>query len=161
MKSKYQLITVFIIAMLALAAFFTKPMIYQYNIWKISHLTCDTHLSVIRDNARLSLMIKYYLDGKRGVVNYQGVLEDGERTYNVSRAVYLSVSEYKNMVTVKSKEITVSPADNTPLQKLQGMFPAAYLEKNKNLKFEVYPQASEGYIFSTGYIPSFYCAAAA
>ena len=158
MKFKCQWVTVLIIAILSVAALLTKPVLSRYNSWRANHLICGAHLFVVRDNARLSLMIKYYLDGTRGVVNYQGMLEDGEGAYNVSRAVDLSVSEYKNMMTVKSTEVTVSPADNAPLRKLRGMFPAAYLEKNKNFNFEVYPQTSEGYIFSTGNIPSFYCA---
>lgn len=149
-----QISFVFIILAIAILA---KPILALYSPSQRLNLTCNANLTVIKMNSKLFLAIKYYINGNNGIINYQGILDDGEDIYNVSRAAYFKVNRFKKMVNIKTSEITVSPADDTPLDKIENLIPAAYLVKDQNFKFEIYKQSNNSYIFSTGYIPSFHC----
>lgn len=136
-----------------------KPVLSLYSSSQEINLNCSANLSVIRNDSRLSIAIKYYINGDSGIINYQGILDDGKDIYDVSRTAYFTVSNFTKMVNIRTNEITVSPADDTPDSKIKNLLPAAYLLKDQNLKFEIYKQKNSSYLFSTGYIPSFYCSA--
>ncbi|MFI8416172.1 hypothetical protein ACQKDS_06895 [Serratia sp. NPDC078593] len=131
--------------------------IHSYDRYQRTHLNCDAMLVVSKDDAELSLALNYTLRGDSGIATLKGTLKKGSQITNISRKNYFAFSQEKNFYHLTSLSTVVSPADNSDTQELMRYLPRFYLQKGLKFDFIIKPVAKEGYIFSTGYVPSFYC----
>ena len=112
---------------------------------------------ILSEKDTLSLSISYILDGNKGLVIMQGRLDDEKKRYNVSRKSYFSIKRNRNIIQAQSYLSIQDITDNSPTEKLQKLLPPFYLSKDITMEFYMYHQGWNGYIFSTGYVPVFYC----
>jgi hypothetical protein len=125
--------------------------------WRQSNLACDAAFVVHGKKQRLSLMLRYVISGRQGIVTMKGQLEkDGEMT-SVSRKSYFKIQRSHNRILATARRSLIMPGDRASEQALAQLLPAFYLRNDLKIEFSIYPQRPGGYIFSTGYVPSFYC----
>ncbi len=135
-----------------------KWLLTGIGYWRDTHFSCDTKLIVKKKDDTISLVMTYFLNGDNGFVVIKGQLEREKRQYNVSRKTYFSMRKTGDLLRVKSTLTIKTPAgDNALMSDLKNILPAFYLEKDMILEITVEPQGWNGYLFSTGYVPSFYC----
>lgn len=152
-KSKYLIATVFLLLFVCVGGFLSSV----FFEWRESNLVCDTNLVVDRENKSLSVAISYFIKGASGIAVLKGNLKTQNKDYSVSRRSYFTLKKEQGLVHVKSTLSTTTPADSAPLSELEKLLPQFYLKSDKNMDFKIYYQGFNGYIFSTGYVPSFYC----
>ena len=125
--------------------------------WRDAHFSCDTTLIVKKEDSEISLVMTYFLNGDNGFVVIKGQLEKEKRQYNVSRKTYFSMHKTGHLLHVKSTLTVKTPADDALMPDLKDILPVFYLEKDIRMEIAVDRQGWNGYLFSTGYVPSFYC----
>ncbi|WP_261289093.1 hypothetical protein [Serratia fonticola] len=125
--------------------------------WRDTHFSCDTMLIVKKKDDAVSLAMTYFLNGDNGFVVIKGKLDKEKSQYNVSRKTYFIVRKTGELLHVKSILTVKTPADNALMPDLKDILPVFYLEKDIKMEITVEPQGWNGYLFSTGYVPSFYC----
>ncbi|ELW9553339.1 hypothetical protein SIP08_004949 [Klebsiella aerogenes] len=122
-----------------------------------TYFSCDAKIVVANGINTLALATTYFFEGNKGLVIFKGRLQLGDNSYNVSRKVLFNTNSLQNMSTLTSTQVDTSPADNTPTELLQLMLPAFFYQKNNNMEYTIYHQGWNDFIFSTGYVPLFYC----
>lgn len=127
------------------------------KMWSQNHFSCNSNFVVIKENKKLSIMVFYNFFGDNGMVSIKGNLKENEETYSVSRTSYFSLSLNNGLYNAFSNSIAVSPADTASIILLSEMLPPFYIKKNNKLDFTISRDGFDGYIFSTGFLPSFYC----
>lgn len=125
--------------------------------WRENHFTCDTNFIVKKDNSTLSIVVTYFFDKDHGMSVLKGNLNADNKNYSVSRINYFTFKKKRNLIYAKSTLATDTPASNAPLEELKKILPLFYLKKNIQMEFGIYSQDWNGYFFTTGYVPSFYC----
>jgi hypothetical protein len=135
-----------------------KWLLTGVGYWRDAHFSCDTKLIIKKKDDTVSLVMTYFLNGDNGFVVIKGQLERENRQYNVSRQTYFTMRKTGDLLHVKSTLTIKTPAgDDALTSDLKNILPAFYLEKDMILEITVDQQGWNGYLFSTGYIPSFYC----
>lgn len=122
-----------------------------------AYFSCDAKVVVVNGVSNLSLATSYFFEGDKGLVVFKGRMQQGEKIYNLSRKVLFNINSLQNISTLTSTQVDTSPADNTPEELLQLMLPAFFYHPKNNMEYTIYHQGWNGYIFSTGYVPLFYC----
>jgi hypothetical protein len=128
-----------------------------YVQYQQTHFSCDTMLVVHKDNAELALVINFIFQGNNGIAFLKGSLKQGDKVTSLSRKNYFSFKHKKELYHLKSVSTVTSPADNSNTEEIAHYLPRFYLQQGLKFDFSVYPAGREGYVFSTGYVPSFYC----
>lgn len=147
----FTLITLLLTAIIVTGSF----KIYKY--WSKSHFTCDANFVVVKDQKTLSVMISYNVSGANGVASIKGNLQIDKDIYNLSRTSHFSLKRVDDLYIAYSNLLSVLPVDNTPPSLLQDMLPHFYFLKNQELSFYLIPEGHHGFIFTNGYVPSFFC----
>lgn len=129
-----------------------------YSQYQQTHFSCEAMLLVHKDDAELALMVNFIFQGNNGIVSLKGTLKEGDKTTSVSRRNYFDFSQIKTVYHLKSISAVTTPADNSDTKALARYLPLFYLEPGLKFDFTAYPTSKEGYVFSTGQVPSFYCA---
>lgn len=150
---KYFIAAVFFVLCIFLGTTFTS-IIFK---WREEHFVCDTNLVVEKEDKSLSVAISYFINGSSGIAVLKGNLKVNDKGYSISRRSYFTLEKEQGLIHVKSTLAAATPADNAPLSELDKVLPQFYLKKDKKMDFSIYYQGWGGYIFSTGYVPSFYC----
>lgn len=130
---------------------------HLYAQYQRTHFRCDAILIVRKGDADLSLALHYVFQGKKGFATMKGTLRQGEKVTNVSRKYYFASQNKGSLFHIESLLAMASPADNSNTEELARYLPRAYLQKQQKFDFVAYPAGKEGYVLSTGYVPSFYC----
>lgn len=148
---------IFIALLLILAGMLGKFVMLAITDWRDSHFECNAKLVVKKQNSVLSVVITYFMDKDHGIAVLKGELTKDDQMYSVSRKSHFLFDKTQNLTHVKSTLAIDTPADNAPLKELKELLPLFYLQSNIQMEFGIYPQGWNGYIFTTGYVPSFYC----
>ncbi|MFV8981029.1 hypothetical protein [Serratia fonticola] len=125
--------------------------------WRDTHFSCDAKLIVKKEGETVSLAMTYFLNGDNGFVVIKGQLNKEQRQYNVSRKTYFIMRKTGHLLHVKSTLAVKTPADSALMSDLKNVLPVFYLDKDMRMEMAVDRQGWNGYLFSTGYVPSFYC----
>lgn len=157
MKNNKLINSLLILIAIPVSFFLGKLVVLPYKDWSDVHFNCDANFAVIKKDKRLSIIISYNFTGDYGIATMKGILKENDNSYSVSRKSYFSIKRTSNLYSLYSKEISISPADNTPEEQLLDMLPQFYIQSQKRLDFSIYPDGDNGLIFTTGYIPSFLC----
>jgi hypothetical protein len=131
--------------------------VYLYKERSYTIFSCDTVMVVRKDNAELALAMNYIFRNDNGIVVLKGTLKQGNKITDVSRKNYFAFTHEKGLYHLKSSLTVTSPADNTKTEELANYLPKFYLQEGLQTDFIVHHIDSTGYVFSTGYVPSFYC----
>lgn len=130
---------------------------HLYSQYQQTHFSCDTMLVVHHEEAELALAIGFIFRGNNGIVSLKGTLHQGSRVTNVSRKSYFTFNQSKGFYQLNSILAVTTPADNSKAKDIAHYLPPFYLQKGLKFEFMVYPVDKQGFVFSTGYVPSFYC----
>lgn len=125
--------------------------------WRDNNFICDTKFIVKKSDYKLSIIMSYYIKQNREHVIFKGTMDYKGEKFNVSRKNTFVFSKSQNLLYATSTSADKTPADNVSSNLLMGVIPDFYIQKNKKIEFKIYRQGWNGYIFSTGYVPSFYC----
>ncbi len=125
--------------------------------WNRSYLNCDTKFVIVDGENVLSIAMSYFFSGNEGLLVYKGRFTFRDKSYNVSRNIAFKVLKWKDLIRVESTSTGKTPVDNTPDNILDEILPSFYVRNNATMEFRIYSIAQDGYVFSTGYVPSFYC----
>ncbi|MBJ2116417.1 MULTISPECIES: hypothetical protein [Proteus] len=125
--------------------------------WRKNNFSCDANVVMVNQDYRLTMAITYFIESEHGIAVLKGELAKGENSYHLSRKTYFNTNNFQNLTNLTSTLSIKTPADNVPNTELQKILPPFYLDKDKKLDFRIYPQGWRGYVFSTGYVPAFYC----
>jgi|GEM_PF-4679482 len=125
--------------------------------WRNSSFVCDTNFIAQREDTKLSVVMSYYMKKDHGYTIIKGTLFHDGKEYNISRKNIFTFHTSQNLVYATSISVDKTPADNVTPAVLRGIIPDFYFINNKEIQFSIYYQGWDGYIFSTGYVPSFYC----
>jgi hypothetical protein len=79
-------------------------------------------------------------------------------TTSVSRKSYFNFNQKSGVYHLNSISTVTTPADNSNTKDIARYLPLFYLQPELKFDFTAYPVSKEGFIFSTGQVPSFYCA---
>ncbi|MFV8987796.1 hypothetical protein [Serratia fonticola] len=129
-----------------------------YSQYQQTHFNCEAMLLVHKDDVELALMVNFIFQGNHGIASLKGTLKQGDKTTSVSRKNYFDFNQMKQVYHLKSISAVSTPADNSNTTDLARYLPLFYLEPGLKFDFTAYPASKEGYVFSTGQVPSFYCA---
>ncbi|HHQ6539538.1 TPA: hypothetical protein ACSTJY_004968 [Serratia fonticola] len=129
-----------------------------YSQYQQTHFNCEAMLLVHKDDVELALMVNFIFQGNHGIASLKGTLKQGDKTTSVSRKNYFDFNQMKQVYHLKSISAVTTPADNSDSKDLARYLPLFYLEPGLKFDFTAYPASKEGYVFSTGQVPSFYCA---
>ncbi|CAI1011029.1 hypothetical protein [Serratia fonticola] len=148
-----------VFAVLSWLFFWQAKGVYQlYTQHQHTHFNCDAILQVYKDDVVLSLAFNYQFQGDSGIAILKGTLKQGAKITNVSRKNHFTFDYENGFYHLKSTSVIVSPADNSDTEEVAHYLPRFYLQPGMIFDFSVYPIGSKGVVFSTGYVPSFYCA---
>ncbi|NBJ37181.1 hypothetical protein GE191_26390 [Serratia fonticola] len=128
-----------------------------YAQYQQTHFNCDAMLRVHKDNAELALVIHFTFQGNNGIAFLKGTLKQDEEITNISRKNYFNFNKKDELYHLKSISTVTSPADNSSAEEVARYLPRFYLQQGLKFDFSLYPAGWAGNIFSTGYVPSFYC----
>jgi hypothetical protein len=129
-----------------------------YSQYQQTHFRCEAMLLINKDDAELALAINYIFQGNNGIATLKGSLQQGDKTTSVSRKSYFKLNQSGGLYHLKSISTVTTPADNSNTEDIARYLPLFYLEPGLKFDFTAYPASKEGYVFSTGQVPSFYCA---
>ena len=129
-----------------------------YSQYQQTHFSCEAILLAHKDDAELALVINFIFQGNNGITILKGTLKQGNKTTSVSRKTYFNFKQTKGLYHLKSISTVTTPADNSHTDDIARYLPRFYLEPGLKFDFTADLIAKEGYIFSTGHVPSFYCA---
>lgn len=152
-NSKIALSILFLLLAIVLGKFLTLAITH----WRDNHFECDATLVVKKENSTLSVVITYFMNKDHGISVLKGELVKDGQIYSVSRKSHFLFEKSQNLTYVKSTLAVDTPGDNAPLEELKKLLPLFYLQSNIQMEFGIYAQGWNGYIFTTGYVPSFYC----
>ncbi len=129
-----------------------------YHEYQLTHFNCDSMLLVHKDDAQLAMAFSFNIQGNRGIALLKGTLKQGDKVSYISRKNYFSFRQKQGVFHLNSVSTVTSPADNTDTEELARFLPRFYLQQGLKFDFGIYRAGQEGYVFSTGYVPSLYCA---
>ncbi|WP_411753390.1 hypothetical protein [Serratia sp. (in: enterobacteria)] len=129
-----------------------------YSQYQQTHFSCEAMLLVNKDDAELALVINVIFQGNNGIAILKGSLQQGDKSTSVSRKSYFRLNQSGGLYHLKSISAVTTPADNSNTEDIARYLPRFYLQPGLKFDFSVYPAAEDGFIFSTGQVPSFYCA---
>lgn len=129
-----------------------------YSHYQQTHFSCEAMLAVKKDDAELALVININFQGNNGNAILKGSLQQGDKTTSVSRKSYFKLNQSGGLYHLTSISAVTTPADNSHTEAIARYLPLFYLQPGLKFYFTVYPVSNEGYVFSTGQVPSFYCA---
>lgn len=132
-------------------------LVTSIQFWKNDNFVCDANLIVQKKSTKLSVVMSYYMNGERGYTIIKGFLNKDGDTFNISRKNTFNFRTSQNLVYAISTSVDKTPADNAPSELLKDIIPEFYFVNDKKIEFSIYHQGEGGYIFSTGFVPSFYC----
>lgn len=135
-----------------------KGLYHLYAVHRHTHFSCDAILQVHKEDVELSLALNYSFQGDNGIAVLKGTLKQGTKVTNVSRKNYFTFMYENGFYHLKSTSAIISPADNSDTEEVARYLPRFYLQQGMIFDFEAYPIGREGFVFSTGYVPSFFCA---
>jgi hypothetical protein len=129
-----------------------------YSQYQHTHFSCEAMLLIDKDDAELALAFNFTFQGNDGIATLKGTLRQGDKTTSVSRKSYFTFNQRGGLYHLKSISAVTTPADNSNTEDIARYLPLFYLQPGLKFDFNVYPASKEGYVFSTGQVPSFYCA---
>lgn len=128
-----------------------------YNSYHRDYYTCESDLIIHAQDARIEASVTYYFQGKKGVSLLKGAIIKGEKVTTISRKNHFRINKndkgYLHLVTTQT---LTAPSDEAAVQDLQRYLPDFYFTKNASRDFVIHKQG-DGLVFSTGYMPAFYC----
>lgn len=104
------------------------------------------------------MMWSYTFQGDNDIAILKGTLKQGAKATHVSRKNDFTFMHENGFYHLKSTSAIISPADNSDTEEVARYLPRFYLHQGMIFDFEAYPIGREGFVFSTGYVPSFFCA---
>lgn len=154
-----KILTISVFVLLSWLFFWQAKGIYQlYTQYRHTHFSCDAILQVHKDDVILSLAFSYTFQGDNGIAIVEGTLKQGTKVTNVSRKNHFTFDYENGFYHLKSTSAIVSPADNSDTEEVAHYLPRFYLQQGMIFDFSGYPIGRKGVVFSTGYVPSFFCA---
>ncbi|MGF6192846.1 hypothetical protein [Serratia sp. 2723] len=129
-----------------------------YSQYQQTHYSCEAMLLVHKDDVELALAVNFIFQGNKGIATLKGTLKQGNKTTSISRKNYFNFNNIKHIYHLKSISAVTTPADNSNTEDIARYLPLFYLQQGLKFDFSAYPASKEGYVFSTGQVPSFYCA---
>lgn len=157
MKSKSIFIILIAIILFSFSAMIGSFLIRGFKSWRDMNFICDANLNVHQKDMNLTVIISYYINNNSGYTMIKGKLNKNGHIYYVSRKNTFKFHKNQNLIFAESISVDKSPGDNAESADLERILPPFYIIKNKKFEFSIYHQGWNGYIFSTGYVPSFYC----
>ncbi|MCR1577044.1 MAG: hypothetical protein NQ108_21905 [Klebsiella aerogenes] len=127
------------------------------NKYRETHFSCDANVVVLNKNNKLTMITTYFFEGDHGFVIIKGNLNHDDKTYNVSRKALFSIEKLQTVLSLNSTHVDISPGDNAPSELIEQILPSFFYKTNKTFEYSIYPRGWDGLVFSTGYIPLFYC----
>ncbi|CAM4237446.1 hypothetical protein [Serratia silvae] len=131
---------------------------HLYSQYQQTHFSCEALLVIDKDDAELALAFNFILQGNDGIATLKGNLRQGDKTTGVSRKSYFTFNQKEGLYHLQSTSTVTTPADNSKTEDIARYLPLFYLQPGLKFDFTVYPVSEAGYVFSTGQVPSFYCA---
>lgn len=154
-KKKRLLMLVTLLSLVCGTLIFSVISFYKERSYKV--FSCDTVMVVRKSNVELALAINYLFRNDNGIVVLKGTLKQGDKVTNVSRKNYFTFTHERGLYHLKSSLTVTSPADDSQTEAVANVLPKFYLQKGLQTDFMIYRVDNTGYVFSTGYVPSFYC----
>lgn len=154
-KKKILLILILVFLLLLLSAVFFKIIGNQYKI------DCNANYSIVNllgNKKVIHLRSENNEFDNELRIRLEGVLSYNDVETNVSRTLSFKVNKRDNIMHLKTMRVLKSSADNTDDNVLEGVMPVFYIRENTEGILYVYKQKNGDYVFSTGAVPSIYCA---
>lgn len=121
------------------------------------YFNCEANLIVHAKDARLNMSLAFYLQGDSGMAILKGTMTKNNRITRISRKNYFKINRnsagYLNLVTTQAIS---SPSDEALTTDINHYLPGFYSMKDASMDYFVHKQG-DAFVFSTGYMPSFYC----
>ncbi len=124
--------------------------------------TCSASVIVFHNKvqANFTLDFMYNKDAKRGVVSVSGgYLENNKPTGTIRRDVYYSWTANQHAYHLTSTAITkVGNIETTADEIIATMLPDFFVYPDKQISYSILPQGKNGFLFTIGKRPLFFCA---
>ncbi|CNH65662.1 Uncharacterised protein [Yersinia massiliensis] len=109
-------------------------------------------------HSQLSSGIYIYLSQGKGVVDFSGEIAIGEKKYRIKRNAEVSYNpKDASVYLLKTVKLNINPVDNVPIEIARKHMYSYLTREDGWINFGVYPNANNGYVFSTTAIPQFLC----
>lgn len=119
---------------------------------------CHSNVRIFSHDSEMKLLFSYSMKNGSGAANIAGtIFKDEKKLGTISRTVTFMYTENNNVFTMRSIDVAHSSLDTFDNRFLSQYLPRFYLYKDVSLIITVTPQTRNGWVFSTGKVPSFYC----
>ncbi|AJI95074.1 hypothetical protein BD65_2908 [Yersinia ruckeri] len=102
--------------------------------------------------------IYFHLSKGRGMVDYSGEMTIDDKKFKLKRYAEINYNEKDSSInSLKTVKLYIMPIDNVPPDIAQKYLYPYLTREGGWVNFGVYPNANNGYVFSTTAIPQFLC----
>lgn len=152
MKYKTWIVTTNLILSISLSA------IIFFHSWYSPPIECHSNVRIFNGSGEMKVLFSYSLKDGSGVANIAGTFFDKDKMLGtISRTTTFTYTKNNNIFTMHSTNVAHAGLDKFDNDFLNQYLPRFYLYKDVPLIITVTPQTQNGWIFSTGKVPSFYC----
>lgn len=124
--------------------------------------TCSASIIVFHKNtqANLTLDFMYNKDAQRGVISVSGgYMDENKPTGTIRRDVYYTWTENQRSYHFTSTAINkVESIETSADEIIATVLPDFYVYPNKQISYSIRPQGKNGFLFTIGKRPLFFCA---
>lgn len=132
--------------------------IIYFNYWQSSSVACLSNLRIVKNESELKLLISYSLQDSSGLVTLSGTFFEQDKAIGtINRSATFRYTKNNDVYTLHSIDVARSGSDNIDKTVLSQFLPGFYLKENALMIMTITPQKKNGWIFSMGKVPSFYC----
>ncbi|WP_174509681.1 hypothetical protein [Klebsiella oxytoca] len=134
-------------------------LLLQYNasVSGDETISCQSQNTVIHDDFRLNASYVFTLSKNKGEISISGLATEGEKQYQISRAIYFSYNKSDSIYVLQSHNIENFSPDESQGSNVNHHLPAFFYEPEKNLTIKIQEDRHHNKIISLYNIPIFYC----
>ncbi|HAT6802690.1 TPA: hypothetical protein JAN03_11740 [Citrobacter freundii] len=123
-------------------------------------ISCTARMVTIRGERRANLMMIFNVNPKllNGVVNVNGIIsENNEIKEKLYRRTAFSYTKYKTYYRFTSKQIQPASDEHIAEVTYLDILPEFFTRQGADVDWKVTREGDQGYLFSVGKIPRFFC----
>jgi hypothetical protein len=123
-----------------------------------SEINCEANFILFNEDVAIPVLVSYVFNQKSGVAVLNGyIYKNNQNVSHISRKVVFEYSKDNSDYLLTSQVVIKSSVDNTDIDVLGKSLPDFYKVPRSDFYLNIQKSKSNGWVFSTGSIPSFFC----
>lgn len=139
----------------ALGLVTTSGLTHLTTHYRTQHFSCQNEITVVRNEARLNLVSRFFFDGTKGHFNASGTLN-----FSDGAPQQVDQSVHFDFWLIKQKLIAVATDENFHSKNIESapiVLPAFLLHSGNGIALEMIKINSAAYLINKNKMPYFYC----